>query len=179
MTARFPPRSALPRSIAVEAVPLLGTTWYERGVRYWLRRVAMVVVGAIVLTLVVTLLWGLFSGIRQSSVTAFWIALGVEIAYSAAVVVWFCVRVARRWNDPRPAPRPRAARSAGTAGAVLGTLARAGSVVGAVVLVLGSLVFVGLYVALFLLMLMPVTVWEQPARLAMAERLHTRGIDVS
>ncbi|HEX9337676.1 MAG TPA: hypothetical protein VF892_17405, partial [Pseudonocardiaceae bacterium] len=72
---RFPPRSTLPRTIEVEKVPMLGTTWYERGFRYWLRRFFMVVVAAGVLALVGALLAGFFGAIRQSSVTGFWIAV--------------------------------------------------------------------------------------------------------
>lgn len=176
---RFPPRSGLPRTVTIERLPMLGTTWYERGVRYWLRRVGMVLLMAVVLALVTALLWGFFGAIRQSSVTGFWIALSIEIAYSVAVLGWILWRVARRWHDPEPVrPKPVSRRAAG-AGAVLGTLARAGSVLGALVLVLGSLLFVGLYVALLVLMLTPETVWERPARLAMAERLRQRGIPVS
>src|SRR6266852_3147281 len=37
------------------------------------------------------------------------------------------------------------------------------------------LLFVGLYVAIFLAMLMPETIWERPARLALAGRLGRRG----
>ncbi|HEY3608231.1 MAG TPA: hypothetical protein VGL06_12065 [Pseudonocardiaceae bacterium] len=173
---RFPPRSALPRGIAVERVPLLGTTWYERGFRYWLRRVLLVVVSALILALVAALLRGFFGAIRRTSVTGFWVALAIEVVYSLAVVVFLVVRTKRRWHDLRPvAPKP-VARPAGSAGAVLGTLARSGLFVGQVVLVLATLVFVGLYVALFLAMLMPETIWERPARLALADRLRDRGV---
>jgi hypothetical protein len=174
---RFPPRSGLPRGITVERVPLLGTTWYERGFRYWLRRVLMVVVSALILALVAALLWGFFGAIRRTSVTGFRVALAIEVVYSLAVVAFLVVRTKRRWNDLRPvAP---VARPAGSAGAVLGTLARSGLFVGQVVLVLGTLLFVGLYVALFLAMLTPETIWERPARLALADRLRDRGVDLA
>ncbi|HEX9334919.1 MAG TPA: hypothetical protein VF892_03495, partial [Pseudonocardiaceae bacterium] len=65
---------------------------------------------------------------------------------------------------------------AGSAGAVIGTLARAGVFVGQFVLVVGSLLFAGLYVAMFIAMLTPETIWERPARLRMADLLARRGV---
>jgi hypothetical protein len=174
----LPPRSELPRGITVERVPLLGTTWYERGFRYWLRRVAMVVVSAGVLALVAALLWGFFGAIRQTSVTGFWVALGIEVAYSLAVIVFLVVRTARRWDNLQPVKPKPAGRAAGSAGAVLGTLARSGLFIGQFLLVIGTLLFVGLYVAIFLAMLTPETIWERPARLALADRLRRRGVDL-
>jgi hypothetical protein len=179
MTAvRLPPRSELPRGITVERVPLLGTTWYERGFRYWLRRVAMVVVSAGVLALVAALLWGFFGAIRQTSVTGFWVALGIEVAYSLAVIVFLVVRTARRWDNLQPVKPKPAGRAAGSAGAVLGTLARSGLFIGQFLLVIGTLLFVGLYVAIFLAMLTPETIWERPARLELTDRLRRRGVDL-
>lgn len=176
---RFPPRSQLPRTITVEKVPLLGTTWYERGPRYWLRRVVMVVGALLVLALVAALLWGLFGAIRQTSVIGFWIALGIETAYSLAVIGYLVMRTARRWNTLAPARPQPTVRAAGSAGAVLGTLARSGLLIGQVVLVLATLLFVGLYVAILLAMLTPETIWERPARLALTDRLRSRGFDLS
>jgi hypothetical protein len=176
---RFPSRSELPRGITVERVPMLGTTWYERGFRYWLRRVLMVVVSLLVLSLVVALLWGFFGAVRQTSVTGFWVALSIEVTYSLAVIVFLVVRTARRWNNLQPARPAPVSRAAGSAGAVLGTLARSGFFIGQLVLLIGTLLFVGLYVAIFLAMLTPETIWERPARLALADRLRSRGVDLS
>lgn len=173
---RFPPRSTLPRTIAIEKVPLVGTTWYERGFRYWLRRFLMAVVAAGVLALVGALLWGFFGAIRRSSVTGFWIALAIEIGYSLATIAFLAIRTKKHWNDTeRVAPRP-VNRAAGQAGAVLGTLARAGLFIGQLVLVIATLLFAGLYIALFIAMLMPETIWERAARLRMADLLARRGV---
>lgn len=38
---RFSPRSALPPGVTVDPLPLLDTTWYEGGVRYWARRIGL------------------------------------------------------------------------------------------------------------------------------------------
>jgi hypothetical protein len=173
---RFPPRSTLPRTIEIEKVPMVGTTWYERGFRYWLRRFFMVVVSAGVLTLMTALLWGFFDAIRQSSVTGFWIALAIEIVYSLATIAYIAIRTKQHWNDTKPVARKPVNRAAGQAGAVLGTLAQAGLFIGQLFLVIATLLFAGLYVALFIGMLMPETVWERPARLRMADLLARRGV---
>jgi hypothetical protein len=88
-------------------------------------------------------------------------------------------RPARRWNNLVPTRPQPTSRATGSAGALLGTVARSGLFIGQVVLVLGTLLFVGLYVALLLAMLTPETIWERPARLAITDRLRSRGFDLS
>ena len=39
--AALPPRSALPRDVDIPALPGVGITWYDRGGKYWRRRVAL------------------------------------------------------------------------------------------------------------------------------------------
>jgi len=154
---------------------MVGDSWYERGVRYWLRRIGSFLLMALVLGLVTTTLWEFLDGIREASVPRFYVVLSVEIAYSLATMVWFYLQLARRWNDPRPAtPRP-----VWVPGDVRGSLVRAVVFLGALVLALGSVACLGLYAVLFLLTLMPETVWERPARLKMAEQLRSRGFDIS
>lgn len=176
---RFPPRSQLPRSIEIRNVPLLGTTWYERGVRYWLRRLGIVLLCLLILALVAAILWGFFGAIQQSSITGFWIGVGIEVTYSLAVIVYLVVRTARRWNSRQLAPAKPPNRAVGSTGAALGGLARSGLFLGQLILVLGTLLFVGVYVAFLLAALMPETVWERPAKLELADRLRQRGIELS
>lgn len=166
--ARFPPRSSLPRTIAIEKVPFLGTTWYERGARYWLRRVLMVICGAAVLALIFSAFWGLFAGIRQSSEIGFRIALVVEIVYSLATITYAVVRAKRRWNV-RDVEQQRFRLPAAP-------LARVGYVVGQTLLGLAIVLSAGLYVSIFIAMLTPETVFERPTRLRMADLLQRRGL---
>lgn len=154
---------------------MLGTTWYERGLRYWIRRVVMVLASILVLALIGAAFRGFFGAIRQSSETGFRIALAVEIVYSLGTIVFLVMRTRQHWNDREPARPMRVNRATGTAGAVLGTLARTGCFIGQLFLVLASVVFAGLYVAIFIAMLTPETVWERPARLRMADLLASRG----
>ncbi len=159
---------------------MLGTTWYDRGLSYWLRRVGLIVMMALVIALVTALLVGLFSAIRQTSLTGFYIALIIEVTYSLAIIVFVAVWLARRWNNMGEVQkRPVSIRAAGSAGVVVGTLAQSGFLIGQLFLVVGSLLFFGLYVAVFLAMFMPEIFWERPARCRLAKRLRSGGYDVS
>jgi hypothetical protein len=173
----FPPRDQLPPDVDIEKLPVIGTSWYERGAGYWVRRVWLFLIMALVVTLTSLLVGGFLVGIKDSSHTGFVVALIIEIVWSAAIIGYGMFRTARRWNDLDPATplSRRKQRQAGTAGSVLGTLARAGLVLGQVVLVLGSLLFFGLYVMLLIYALMPEYPQEHKARLRLARRLGLQG----
>jgi hypothetical protein len=173
---RLPPRAALPRDVTIEALLGLGTTWYDRGPGYWARRGCLALMWAVIIVLVTLIVAGLLGAIRRTSQGGFYAALGVEVAWSLVILGWFAVRTMRHWNDPAPPPG-RAVRSAraGAAGAALGTLARSGFVIGQAFLVIASLVFLGLYVALFIASLLPQTLVERQARLRLAETLRASG----
>jgi hypothetical protein len=182
---RLPPLSALPRDVTVESLPGLGTTWVDRGAAYWLRRAGLALMWAVVVTLVTAIVIGFLGGIRSSSRTGFYAALAVEVAWSLAIIGWFIVGTVRRWNDAAP-PRRLTGRSrragragrpgqAGRDGAALGVLARSGFLIGQVFLVVGSLFFLGLYVALFLTYLLPEIPAERQARLRLSQALRARG----
>jgi hypothetical protein len=170
----LPPRAALPRDVAIPALPSLGDTWYDRGPRYWTRRAGLTLMWVVVLAAIGAIDVGLFRGIRQSSPTGFAVLLAVEVALTVALLVWAAVGTVRRWNI---ASLPGQVRT--------GFLSRASAVRGGfaqfflrvVVLVAGVafLFFPGLFVLLFLTSLMPETPTERHARLWMAERLRERG----
>ena len=169
----FPPRDQLPPGIDIEKLPVLGTSWYERGAGYFVRRIWLFLLMALVVTLTSLLVGGFLIGIKDSSHTGFLVALIVEIVWSLAVIVYGIIRTARRWNDLDPV-KPlsrRQRRDAGTAGSVLGTLARVGLTLGQAVLVIGSVLFFGLYVMLLIYALLPEYPPEHKARLRLAQRL--------
>jgi len=169
----FPPRDQLPPGIDIEKLPVLGTSWYERGAGYFVRRIWLFLLMALVVTLTSLLVGGFLIGIKDSSHTGFLVALIVEIVWSLAVIVYGIIRTARRWNDLDPV-KPlsrRQRRDAGTAGSVLGTLARVGLTLGQAVLVIGSVLFFGLYVMLLIYALLPEYPQEHKARLRLAQRL--------
>jgi hypothetical protein len=173
---RLPPLSALPRDVTVEPLPGLGTTWVDRGAAYWRRRVGLALMWAVIVTLVTAIVIGFLGAIRGSSQTGFYAAAAVEVAWSLAIIGWFTVGTVRRWNDPAP-PRRLTGRSrrAGQGGAALGVIARSGFLIGQAFLVIGSLFFLGLYVALFVAYLLPEIPAERQARLRLSQALRARG----
>jgi hypothetical protein len=56
----LPPRSALPRDVEIPALPTLGDTWYDRGLRYWTRRVWMTVMLLVVVAFLLLVFPGFF-----------------------------------------------------------------------------------------------------------------------
>ena len=153
-------------------MPILGTTWYERGAAYWLRRVWLFLLMALVVTLTSLLVGGFLAGIKGSSHTGFVGALIAEIVWSLVIIVFVLVRTAQQWNRPEPARiLSRGQKRAAATGGVIGTLARAGFVIGQAVLVIGSLLFFGLYVTLLIYALLPEYPPEHKARLRLAEQI--------
>jgi hypothetical protein len=153
-------------------VPILGTTWYERGAAYWLRRVWLFLLMALVVTLTSLLVGGFLAGIKGSSHTGFVGALIAEIVWSLVIIVFVLVRTGQQWNRPEPARiLSRGQERAAATGGVIGTLARAGFVIGQAVLVIGSLLFFGLYVTLLIYALLPEYPPEHKARLRLAEQI--------
>jgi hypothetical protein len=174
--AQFPPRAELPPGVEIEKLPVLGTTWYERGPQYWLRRFWLLVLMALVVTLTSLLVGGFLVGIKDSSHAGFVGALIAEVVWSLVIITWIMVRTVQRWNDPEPArPFSRKQRRATAAGSTIGVLARAGLVVGQAILVVGSLLFFGLYVTLLIYALLPEYPPEHKARLRLAAQLGPRA----
>ncbi|HEX5114096.1 MAG TPA: hypothetical protein VFW65_02750 [Pseudonocardiaceae bacterium] len=162
---KFPPRSSLPRMITVAKVTMLGDSWYERGARYWWRRVLMVVCGAPIVALLTFVFVSALVQAHQNSVLGFWIFLAIEVAYSLVILIGMPVLMARRWNEPYPAERKRRQRS------LVGRILRPFVLLVQVVLGLAAGLCIGTYVLLFLLMLTPQTIWERQVYLRMAERI--------
>lgn len=171
----FPPRGQLPPGVYVEKLQLLGTTWYERGPGYWIRRAWLFLLMALVVTLTSLLIGGFMVGIKDSSKAGFTGALIAEIIWSLAILTWGLSRTARRWNTPEPVrPLSRGQRRAVATGGALGSLARAGLAIGQAVLVIGSLLFFGLYLMLLVYALLPEWPPEHKARLRLAQELTSR-----
>jgi uncharacterized membrane protein len=175
----FPPRDRLPSGVTVERLPVLGTSWYERGLDYWVRRFWLFLLFALVVTLTSLLVGGFLAGINGSSHAGFVGALIVEIVWSLFIIVFGLIRTAQRWNQPEPRPllSRKQQRQAGTTGSVIGTLARAGLVLGQFVLVIGSVLFFGLYVMLLIYALLPEYPPEHKARLRLADQLRQYQAD--
>jgi hypothetical protein len=168
----FPPRDQLPPGTEIEKLPVLGTTWYERGLGYWVRRVWLFLLMALVVTLMSLLVGGFMLGIKGSSRTGFVGAVIAEIAWSLVIIVFLMIKTAQRWNSLEPArPLSRRGREAGAAGGAIGVLASAGIFIAQAVLVIGSVLFFGLYVSLLIYAVLPEWPPEHKARLRLGNRL--------
>lgn len=79
----------LPRDVTVVAIPLIGTTWYSRGARYWRLRVGLAVlllaVCACYLALYALILWDDHK--RNGYSPAFWITAGILMALTGVSVL--------------------------------------------------------------------------------------------
>jgi hypothetical protein len=172
----LPPRNALPRDIRVPALPSLGDTWYDRGGRYWMRRAGITLMWVVVLAVIGSFDYGLFSGIRHSSRAGFAVVLAIDLVLTVALLVYFAVRTAKLWNTaglPGEVRMVFPGRDRSTMRQGLGMFAyRVAVLVAAVFL----LVFPGFFVVLLLTSLMPETPTERHARLWMAQHLRERGL---
>jgi len=178
MTAgSLPPRRTLPRDVIIPALPGLGLTWYDRGPPYWARRVGLSLMWLIVLAIIGAFDSGLFSAMRQSSRTGFDVFIAIDALLSAGVVVWIAVRTVQRWNVAKPPTRPTRPIfrfGHGPSGQLLSSLAQFGYLLLVLVGVGALLVCPGLFIAMFLLSLLPETPAERQTRLWVAERFRER-----
>ncbi|WP_225835776.1 hypothetical protein [Streptomyces sp. NK08204] len=120
--------SAAPAT-GIPSLPGLGTTWYERGTRYWLRRVRTAVLLLPVLAFAVYIalvLYASFRGALPPAVRTVWD--GAQVIGSCGAVVWGWVRQRRDHKkallDP-PSPGEFRARKRAETGRSVG-LAMAG-----------------------------------------------------
>lgn len=154
----------------IPRLPAVGTTWYERGFAYWVRRVAVTVLLAAILAAWTALIGAFVRASGPAGSPEFITVLTAEIIISLATGIWMFYRL---WKHPSQAwrtgwrPAQGTAAGAGTAG----ILVRAGSAIATVVFVIGVLLTYGLFLALFLRSLVPVQPTEREARRVLADQL--------
>jgi len=152
----------------IEPLPWLGTTWYERGPGYWLRRVAA---SLVLLLSIVILLPFVYSALADIS-TWGQIPLIITVAVMASTGIWTAVWMWRHWWVDVPAPSRQAAAAAASRGAAVGVLARAGAVFGAAFLIVGALTLVVPMVVLLFISLGPQLPPERRARRRLEQEEH-------
>ena len=171
----FPPRSRLPRGVMLQKLPMVGTTWYERGFAYWMRRLAGTLFLAALLALATGILWLFLQGAYQSSGRHAWFygLLGFEILFSVTSGTWVLIRLIK--HPATEAGGSPEARRWARRGAGAGILARSGFVLAQVFIVLVAALSYGLWLALFIRSFVPVSPVERKARQQLAERLQQRA----
>jgi hypothetical protein len=175
----LPPRHALPRDVEIPRLTGLGLTWYDRGGRYWARRVWLSLMWAILLAIIGAIDAGFFSAMNRSSHAGFGVFIVIDAVLSVGLLAWGAIQTARRWNvakPPRRASQPRLRFGPGPAGQLLASLAQLGYWLLILIVAIAMLFVPGLFIFLFLSSLLPETLAERQARLLMAERLAERGL---
>ena len=183
---RLPPRRSLPNDVQIPVLPGLGQTWYDRhGASYWIRRAGLAFLWAFLTALVALILVSVLIAFYHRSPAAFLIVLGIEAAYTFAILGYFAVTAVRHWNDPDVAghmfARPGRIGAPGGGGGRAGRDragprggARALHGLGQALLALSCLTL-GPYLALLAMSVLPETPAERRARLWVAEELRGRG----
>jgi uncharacterized membrane protein YhaH (DUF805 family) len=93
---RWPPRDQLPAGITVKSIRVLGTTWYERGAAYWLRRAWMAVCFAIGAALEAVIILGIADAAGNGRMGfGFWAVIAAELVFLAAGYAWIAVSFRR------------------------------------------------------------------------------------
>lgn len=161
---------------AIQPVRMLGTTWYDRGPRYWLRRV-----GISSAYLFLTLFCGGFSALYVKTIVGvpeMPPALRVVVVVVAVAVVLgsaaWSVRYVRQVASGRRTPRSRGQNTRiATWSAAAAMVARVFAAGG--ILVLSALIGFGGMAAMFVASLMPRLYVERPVwrRLERREHVHT------
>lgn len=157
---RFPPRDQLPPGVVIPKLPAIGTTWYERGPSYWVRRAAMTIFLAAMLAAWTAMIGAFIRASGPAGSPAFIGVLVAEIVFSLGTGSWLFYRM---WKQPsqRWMPSVRA----------VSITARVGSVIIIALWGIAVLLSYGLILAVFLRSFTPVLPPERAARTRLADEL--------
>lgn len=174
---RFPPRDQLPQGITIEPLKGLGTTWYERGVSYWLLRVCLTLVITAMVALLTVIVGAVIHQVGPAGSPAFIAVLTAEIVFSIATGIW---QFRKSWNNPhRWTSRDKErSKSAGIWAGSLGALIRAGSVLAGVLYVILAFLSYGVILAGFVNSFAPELPLERVARRELAAELELHREDL-
>lgn len=174
---RLPPRSELPAGVTLERLPLVGTSWYERGVSYWARRIGIAVILAMVVVAYVAAIEAVLQDVSSPGSALYYGLAAAEVIFTIVTGVWVFRRMWRNTLSGKGATQKQAARG-GRTGASVGTLAFSMGGVLAGLIVFSSLLTAGLFLAAFVTWILPMPPAERYARSRIAERLRIRhGLD--
>jgi hypothetical protein len=154
------------------AVAPLGTTWYDRGIAYWVRRVWFVLMLVIALAVIGAMVYGLVNAAWQTSSAAGIAVIAVIGSCALASGIWLWLRSTPAAIEARAlgtdAVSPRQLRAAGRLSGLLGAGALAGLTAATAVLVIGGSLVIGPVVVLLLRSLGQQLPQERAERLKLA-----------
>lgn len=139
-----------------DKLPIIGTSWHTRGAGYWLRRVCYTLLMAIAVAVETVVLYGIWQSISFTAGRIIFVVVegGLSLVTGGVIFVGM-----RRMGTPKDKllkrPSTATAKRAGAAGAAIGVLAGIGSIIGALFIVLGSLLTYGLVLTLLVRSLLP------------------------
>jgi len=170
----FPPRAGLPPGVTIARLPGLGTSWYERGILYWARRVGNVLLLCTAVATYAAIITGVVLAAGRPGSAGFLAVLSAEIVFSLATGV-FSFRHLWRIGIGRPArPANRGVSSAGVS-AALGAFWLGG--IGALILVVSVVLTSGFALAALAIWLVPVPPTERRARGRLTDELKVHRLD--
>lgn len=170
---RFPPRVELQPGVTIRPLPLLGTTWYERGFMYWVRRLGIGILFAVVAVVYILMIQAAISDISPSGSALYDGLLAGEIVFTVVSGVLLFRRMWRNMINGMGATRRDTKRASRTA-AGIGPLAYVAGGALAGLAVFCSLITAGLVLAAFAVWLVPFPPMEQYERRMLAERIRVR-----
>ena len=170
---RFPPRNELPPDVVIERLPALGTSWYERGVSYWARRIGMMAVLLAGVAIYIAIISGVVHAAGPPGSPGFLAVLTAEAVFSLGTAV-LLIRHSLNLAASGRLTGNRTSRG-GRAGAGAGILAySAGGAIGTFLIAVSALLSSGFLLAMVVLWLVPVLPPERYARHQLAETLRLR-----
>lgn len=162
-SVRFPPRDQLPPGVLIPKLPAVGTTWYERGLSYWVRRAGATLFLAVMLAAWTAMIGAFVRASGPAGSPAFIGVLVAEVVFSLGTGAWLFYRM---WKQPSQRWMP-SVRSVSIA-------TRLGSVLLIALWGVAVLLSYGLILALFLRSFTPVPPPERAARSRLADELQKR-----
>jgi hypothetical protein len=164
----FPPRAGLPPGVTIAKLPGLGTSWYERGILYWARRVGNVLMLCIAVAVYAAIITGVVLAAGRPGSPGFLAVLIAEIVFSLATGV-FSFRHLWRIGIGRPARPANGGFTSAGLSAALGAFWLGG--IGALILVVSVVLSSGFALAALAIWLVPVPPTERRARRQLADEL--------
>jgi hypothetical protein len=165
---KFPPRAQLPPGVTIEKLPMVGRTWYKRGVAYWARRAGCVLVLLVGVAMGVTFVGaGMLAAGRPGS-PGFLAVLVAECVFSPVSGVLFFRHLWRLGTGGRSTGSN--ARGGATGASTALALSHFGAL-GALLVVCSGLLSVGFLLAALAIWLVPVPPAERHARKYLASEL--------
>lgn len=158
--------------MTIERVPLLGTSWYERGLLYWARRTGIAAMFVLIVVVYLAMIEGVLQAISKPGTGVYWALVAGEIVLT---IVSGVLMFRHLWQNGISGRSVRGGPSrAGRAGAGIGALGFSIGGAFAGLLVLCSVISAGVVLAAFVMWLAPMPPTEQFARRELAEKLRVR-----